>query len=169
MSDTGDKRAKIFLLPDFAPRKRQGTQCPSMKGPEEGDHPLPFCFIPGKFKCSLHGLGAGICEKDPLFKFPRRELGQLVSQFHLGFVIKVRPRHVEEFFGLFLNGADHLGMTMAGGSDGNACRKIKEDVAIRILHPNTAAAMGDKRIGTGKRGGKEFTILLDNLSSFRSG
>src|SRR5207245_5908225 len=64
-------------------------------------------------------------------------------------VVEVSARHVDQFGGLPLNGSNHVGMAVAGGSHGDAGGKIKELVAIHVRYDESAPLLRDKRIRTG--------------------
>ena len=68
-----------------------------------------------------------------------------------------------------MNGSDHSGMTVAGVGDGNAGCEVQKLIAVRILHPNPAAGLGDKRIGTCQGRRKDRSVPLDNGAGFRTG
>ena len=63
----------------------------------------------------------------------RRDRGQLLGQPHLRLVVEVGARHVQELLRLLGDGADDVGVRVAGGVDGDAGRAVEEDVAVHVL------------------------------------
>ncbi len=65
--------------------------------------------------------------------------------------------------GLLFNSLDNFGMAMAGGVDGNAGRKIKKQVAIDIMDPETVSFFGNEWIGPRVRRRNKSFVQFNQL------
>ena len=123
----------------------------------------------GQFESRFDGFGAGIAEIDlagPRIR-PRRQTGQLFRQFDLGRIVEVGAGHVEELFGLFLDGPDHERMAVAGGANGDPGGEIEKEIAVRITDPEALGRFGHKRIAAGVGRGNELPVHRDECRSPR--
>jgi len=53
---------------------------------------------------------------------------------------------VQELIGLSLDGLDHLGVTVAGGTNRDTGGEIQKKVVIHIMDPETVASLDDQRV-----------------------
>ena len=143
------KRVIVFLLNGFAGRQRKGAHGAPMKGTKEGNVQLSFGMPARQLKCGFDCLGARVAEIDSLGSPPGGQGSKLFGQKNLGRVVKIGSRHMQQPFGLLLDGPDNLGMTVAGGIGCDAGSKIKKDVAVDIMYPETISLLSDQRVYTG--------------------
>jgi hypothetical protein len=81
----------------------------------------------------LIGLGAGVTQKDPGERFGT-ELDQLLGQ-RFPSRMRHRARVEEELRGLLADSPDHVGMTVASGSDRVATIGVQPLVAVLVDQP----------------------------------
>ena len=69
---------------------------------------------------------------------------------------------MNQFAGLLLDGGDHIGMAMAGGSHGDAGGEIEELVAVDVFDDDAASALGHQRVGARVGRRQVFVIACDD-------
>ncbi len=122
-------------------------------------------MVTRQLESAFNGLGTGVAVEEAMGSRHGSNRRKPFSQVRERLVVKVGTRNVNEFGGLLLNGGHHFGVTMAGGRDGDAGRKVKEFVAVDILDANAAAAFGDQRIRAGITGRNQAVIGLNRGAS----
>ena len=76
---------------------------------------------------------------------------------------------MNQFRGLLLNRADHVGMAMSGRTNCDSGGEIEEHISIHVFDHGAAAALGDEWIIARERGRHEFGVALDDIFCFRPG
>ena len=160
MSHSRNQRRKPPPLLRLGRRQRQRPHRPPVKRTEEGDHVLPLGMVARQLERALHRLRSRVAVVNAMRPRHGRNLRQPRRQFHHAFVIKIGPRHVDQFARLLLNRSHHVRMAMSGRSHGNARGKIKKLVAIHIGHNDAASALGHQRIRPRIRRRNIFLIAL---------
>ena len=120
-----------------------------MERTEERDDVLPLGVIASQLQRRFDCFGTRVAEIDLVRARHGRDLREPFGQRDHALVVEVSARHVDQFRSLPLNGSDHVGMAVAGGSHGDAGGKIKKLVAIHVRYHDSASLLCDKRIRTG--------------------
>ena len=81
-----------------------------------------------------------------LGELSRRDLGHLFRQLRQQRVVEIRPRHVDQGFGLLLDHAHDIGVAMPGRDHGNSRGKIQKQVAINVFDDCALPALGHQRV-----------------------
>jgi hypothetical protein len=113
-----------------------------VKTAEESDDLVAAGGPAGQLDGPFHCLGPRIAERHAALYSAGRNPGQLFRQRHHPFVIEIRPGHVDQAGGLFLDGFHHAGMAMAGRHHGDPGVEIEKTIAVYILYHRTFAAIG---------------------------
>src|SRR5579864_7863022 len=148
--------------------QRQRSHGSPMEGAKKRDHLLPACVIARQLERALNRLRTRVPVVNAMRPRHRRNFRQPLGQRDQAFIIKIRARHVDQFARLLLNGSNHVGMAMAGGSDSDAGRKIEKLVAIHIGDEDSASLLCDKRIRAGIRRRNVTLIAFQNTLGVRS-
>jgi hypothetical protein len=93
--------------------------------------------------------------------FEGRDLVELLAQLDPLLVVEV-GRDVDELLGLLLNGADHLGVAVAGGANGNSGGEVEEVIVVHVPHVRALAVVHHKGVVTRVRGRDGNRIALQN-------
>ena len=160
------ERSELVALHGLARRQRQRAERAPVKAAEEGDDVRPARGVAGELDARLDRFGARVAEKRPptAVAVERRQPGDLLSQPHLRLVVEIRARHVDELAGLLRDGADDVGVGVAGGVDGDAGGAVQKEIAVHILDRRPPRALDDERVATriGRRYGT--AVALDERS-----
>ncbi len=76
---------------------------------------------------------------------------------------------MDELRGLLLDGADDLGVAMAGGVDGDAGGEVEELVAVDVFDAAAEAAFDGERITAGVAGRKQGFVAGNDLPGVGAG
>ena len=109
---------------------------------------LPPGVIPRQLQRALDRLGAGVAIEKAMRSRHRRNRRELLGKVGQRLIVKIRPGNMNQFRRLLLNRSNHFGMTMAGGSHGDAGSEINEFVSVHIFDAHAASAFCHQRIGT---------------------
>ena len=169
VDDARHERTEPAPLHRLAGRKRKRPHGPSVERAEKGNKPMALGVVARNLHRRFHGFGAGIAKGDLLGELSRRDLGHLFRQLRQQRVIEIRPRHVDQGFGLLLDHAHDIGMAMPGGDHGNSGGKIQKEVAINVLDDCALSALGHQRIvaSVGRR--NVLFVERQNLLGFGPG
>jgi hypothetical protein len=63
------------------------------------------------------------------------DFSQFFGKNYLRGIVKISPRHVDQFSGLVPDGLDDFGVTVPGRVDGYTGGKIQEFISVNILDP----------------------------------
>src|SRR5438552_15844414 len=140
-----------------------------MKAAEESDE----FFASGRVHCqlqsSLDGFGAAVSEMRLRRSRDGNDLIKFLGQLRHLPIVEISSAHMNKLRGLFLNGGDDFGMTVPGGTHGDAGVAIEKKIAVNILDPDASGAFGDKfecraRIGRVNK----LRVGLDYVAGFWS-
>ncbi len=140
-----------------------------MERAKESNHVLPLGVIARQLQRGFDRLGSRVSVIQLVWSLHGSDLREPLGQSDHALVVEVRPRHVNQFAGLLLNGGDDLGMAVAGRSYGDAGGEIEELVAVNVFDDNAPAALGDHRIRTGVRRRNVTGIAIENSLGIRAG
>src|SRR5438128_1001448 len=97
-------------------------------------------MIHREFERSFDGLGAAVGKVSLCRAVDRANFFELFAQVGHMAVEEVGTAEMDKFVDLLCDRRYDLGMAMAGRTYGDACITVQEDIAIRVLDPNAAAA-----------------------------
>src|SRR5436190_8224013 len=140
-----------------------------MESAEKRDHVLPSGVIASQFKRAFNGFRAGVSVVNLVRAGHGSNLREALRQGDHILVIKIRARHVNQFSGLFLNGRDHMRMTMSRRGDSYAGGKIEELVSVHVGDNNSAALLRNQRVRARVRRRDVLIITFENLLGFGPG
>src|SRR6266702_3987087 len=169
VSDARNERREAALLLNLRAGKRKRSHGASVKAAEEADDVLASSVIARQLQRAFNRLRAGVAVVDAMRAGHGRDCRETFGKRRHLLVIKIGAGHVDEPGALVLNCPDDLGMTVAGGGDGDAGGEVEILVAIDIFDPGTQPALYRQRIAAGVTGGDELRINLNNYAGERAG
>ncbi len=89
-------------------------------------------MITGHFNCRFHGFCAGVAEIDPFREIARNQRGELLRQLHHVFVVKIRPRHVDQLGRLLANRLHDFGMAVPRRDHRNSGVAVEKAIAVDV-------------------------------------
>ena len=157
-----NQRRKAASLLRLGAGQRERAHGASVEGSVEGDDVLAPGMVARQLERRFDGLGAGVAVMHPVRTRHGCNLRQPVGQFGELRVVEVGARHMQQLARLLLHGCDYLGMTVSGGSNGDAGGKVEELVAIHVLDHNAASALGNQGAGAGVGGRDDAVVIGDH-------
>jgi hypothetical protein len=111
----------------------------------------------GELDGGLVGLRARLGEEGPRGPLDRDQPVQPLGELRLLLVVEVGAREVDEPLRLFLDGAHHPRVAVAGVDHADAGGEVEQDVAVHVLDHGAAGARGHD--GGVLRGGDEEAVV----------
>ena len=115
-----------------------------MKAAEESDEFFASRRVHRQLQSSLDSFGAAVGKMRLRRSRDRNDLIKFLGQLRHLPIVKVRPAHVNQLCGLFLNRSNDFGMTVSGRTHGDAGVAIEKKIAVNILDPDARGAFGDE-------------------------
>ena len=143
VEDASQQGAESPALRRLGRGQRQRTHRTAVEGAVERDDFVAARVIARQFDGRLHRFGAGVAEVNALRLGAGRDGGKFLGQLGQTGVVKIGPRHVNQFRRLFLDGGDDLRVAVAGGDDSDAGAEIKKGIAVNVFHDGAAASACD--------------------------
>ncbi len=151
------------LLLGLRAGQRERAHGAAVEGAEEADDVLAAGVVAGELHGALDGLGAGVAVVELVRAGHGGDGAEALGELDHVLVVEVGAGHVDQFGGLILNRLHDLGVTVAGGVDGDAGGEVEELVAVDVGDANAAARLRDHGIAAGVAGRDEAVIVGNDL------
>lgn len=151
--DVRDQGREAAAMNDLRAAERHGPVGASVERSQKGDDVAAAGVPAGQLQSRFQRFRPAIGEEDLLRRRAGSDGRQPFRQGDLRLVVEIGAGHVQKLVGLVLDGGGDVGMTMAGGGDGDAGREVEEQIAVHVLDHRPAAPGHHQRIapGVGRR------------------